>query len=124
MTIDYYWQLMRDKNFPTLYYTIVYGIMSRVIALAAMSSIFFQRSERQAQVIQEEKNQKSTIVEMKKIKEKTMEASKALLDSVERLSDITTGTTNSNHEIANNTGKVTQGIRETYSFLDEKADYE
>lgn len=110
MTIDYYWQLMRDKNFPTLYYTIVYGIMSRVIALAAMSSIFFQRSERQAQVIQEEKNQKSTIVEMKKIKEKTMEA---LLDSVERLSDITTATTNSNHEIANNTGKVTQGSSET-----------
>lgn len=118
MSCDYIFQFVKDSNLQSIHAAIFFGFAPRVLSLVAMSSIFFQRSERQAKVIENEQVQKDTIDEMNRIKDLTAEASKTLLESVGTLSSITATTTQANHEIANSTSNVAEGSSDTLKKLE------
>lgn len=104
-----------DKNFPTLYKLIVYGIVPRAMVLTAVAAIFTMLCERTAGMLSNLLNaeeQEKMIHDMKVMQEKSQETSAELTRMVQELSAITESSMESNGQIVEETGNVLQRFSE------------
>lgn len=113
--ICFYFDIFPDKNFPTLYKLIVYGIVPRAMVLIAIAAIFTMLCERTAGMLSNLMNaeeQEKMLHSMKVMQEKTQETSGELRRMVRELSEITENSMESNGQIVEETGSVLQSFSE------------
>lgn len=109
--ICFAFNIFPDKNFPTLYKLIVYGIVPRALVLTAIAAIFTMLCERTAGMLSNLMNaeeQEKMIHDMKVMQEKSQETSAELMRMVWELSEITENSMKSNEQIVEETGSVLQ----------------
>ena len=107
--ICFWFNILPDKNFTTLYKLIVYGIVPRAMVLIAIAAIFTMLCERTAGMISNLMNaeeQERMIEEMRFMQEKSEETSRTLMEMVKELSHITENSMESNRQIVEETGNV------------------
>ena len=107
--ICFWFNILPDKNFTTLYKLIVYGIVPRAMVLIAIAAIFTMLCERTAGMLSNLMNaeeQERMIEEMRLMHEKSVETSKTLMGMVKELSHITENSMDSNRQIVEETGNV------------------
>lgn len=105
--ICYVFTIFQDKNFTTFYKLIVYGILPRAMVLIAIAAIFTMLCERTAGMLSNLMNaeeQEQMIQNIKAMHKKSQETSRALMDMVQELSEITESSTKSNEQIVRETG--------------------
>lgn len=104
-----------DKNLPTLYKLIVYGIVPRAMVLIAIAAIFTMLCERTAGMLSNLLNaeeQEKMMNHMKLMQEKSKQTSDELLNMVKELSRITEASMESNGQIVEETSSVLQNFSE------------
>ena len=107
--ICFWFNILPDKNFTTLYKLIVYGIVPRAMVLIAIAAIFTMLCERTTGMLSNLMNaeeQERMIEEMRLMHEKSVETSKTLMGMVKELSHITENSMDSNRQIVEETGNV------------------
>ena len=107
--ICFWFNILPDKNFTTLYKLIVYGIVPRAMVLIAIAAIFTMLCERTAGMLSNLMNaeeQERMIEEMRLMQKKSEETSKMLMGMVKELSHITENSMESNRQIVEETGNV------------------
>ena len=107
--ICFWFHILPDKNFTTLYKLIVYGIVPRAMVLIAIAAIFTMLCERTAGMLSNLMNaeeQERMIEEMRLMQEKSEETSRTLMEMVKELSHITENSMESNRQIVEETGNV------------------
>ena len=107
--ICFWFHILPDKNFTTLYKLIVYGIVPRAMVLIAIAAIFTMLCERTTGMLSNLMNaeeQERMIEEMRLMHEKSVETSKTLMGMVKELSHITENSMDSNRQIVEETGNV------------------
>ena len=107
--ICFWFNILPDKNFTTLYKLIVYGIVPRAMVLIAIAAIFTMLCERTAGMLSNLMNaeeQERMIEEMRLMQEKSEETSRTLMEMVKELSHITENSMESNRQIVEETGNV------------------
>ena len=107
--ICFWFNILPDKNFTTLYKLIVYGIVPRAMVLIAIAAIFTMLCERTAGMLSNLMNaeeQERMIEEMRFMQEKSEETSRTLMEMVKELSHITENSMESNRQIVEETGNV------------------
>ena len=107
--ICFWFHILPDKNFTTLYKLIVYGIVPRAMVLIAIAAIFTMLCERTTGMLSNLMNaeeQERMIEEMRLMHEKSVETSKTLMGMVKELSHITENSMESNRQIVEETGNV------------------
>ena len=107
--ICFWFHILPDKNFTTLYKLIVYGIVPRAMVLIAIAAIFTMLCERAAGMLSNLMNaeeQERMIEEMRLMQEKSEETSRTLMEMVKELSHITENSMESNRQIVEETGNV------------------
>lgn len=107
--ICFWFNILPDKNFTTLYKLIVYGIVPRAMVLIAIAAIFTMLCERTTGMLSNLMNaeeQERMIEEMRLMQEKSVETSKTLMGMVKELSHITKNSMDSNRQIVGETGNV------------------
>ena len=107
--ICFWFHILPDKNFTTLYKLIVYGIVPRAMVLIAIAAIFTMLCERTAGMLSNLMNaeeQERMIEEMRFMQEKSEETSRTLMEMVKELSHITENSMESNRQIVEETGNV------------------
>ena len=107
--ICFWFHILPDKNFTTLYKLIVYGIVPRAMVLIAIAAIFTMLCERTAGMLSNLMNaeeQERMIEEMRLMQEKSEETSRTLMGMVKELSHITENSMESNRQIVEETGNV------------------
>ena len=107
--ICFWFNILPDKNFTTLYKLIVYGIVPRAMVLIAIAAIFTMLCERTTGMLSNLMNaeeQERMIEEMRLMHEKSVETSKTLMGMVKELSHITENSMESNRQIVEETGNV------------------
>lgn len=113
--ICFRFDIFPDKNFPTLYKLIVYGIVPRAMVLIAIAAIFTMLCERTAGMLSNLMNaeeQEKMLHSMKVMQEKSQETSGELRRMVRELSEITESSMESNGQIVEETGSVLQSFSE------------
>ena len=118
MTVDYILRFIGDANLHSWNTLILFGMAPRVLSLVAMSSIFFQRSEKQAKIIENEQVQEKLIEQMNVVKREAATVAKTLTESMDTLSTVTQTTYEANYEIGNSTNEVVAGSSETLHKLE------
>lgn len=111
--ICYAFAILQDKNFTTFYKLIVYGILPRAMVLIAIAAIFTMLCERTAGMLSNLMNaeeQEQMIQNIKAMHKKSQETSRALMDMVQELSEITESSTKSNEQIVRETGNVLESF--------------
>lgn len=106
-------EILPDKNFPTFYKLIVYGIVPRAMVLIAVAAIFTMLCERTAELLSNLMNaeeQEQMMRQMQLMHEKTQETSRILMDMVKELSEITESSMESNEQIVTKTGNVLESF--------------
>ena len=86
--ICFWFNILPDKNFTTLYKLIVYGIVPRAMVLIAIAAIFTMLCERTTGMLSNLMNaeeQERMIEEMRLMHEKSVETSKTLMGMVKEL---------------------------------------
>ena len=107
--ICFWFHILPDKNFTTLYKLIVYGIVPRAMVLIAIAAIFTMLCERTTGMLSNLMNaeeQERMIEEMRLMQEKSEETSRTLMEMVKELSHITENSMESNRQIVEETGNV------------------
>ena len=107
--ICFWFHILPDKNFTTLYKLIVYGIVPRAMVLIAIAAIFTMLCERTTGMLSNLMNaeeQERMMEEMRLMHEKSVETSKTLMGMVKELSHITENSMESNRQIVEETGNV------------------
>lgn len=107
--ICFWFNILPDKNFTTLYKLIVYGIVPRAMVLIAIAAIFTMLCERTTGMLSNLMNaeeQERMIEEMRLMQEKSEETSRTLMGMVKELSHITENSMESNRQIVEETGNV------------------
>ena len=107
--ICFWFNILPDKNFTTLYKLIVYGIVPRAMVLIAIAAIFTMLCERTTGMLSNLMNaeeQERMIEEMRLMHEKSVETSKTLMGMVKELSHITENSMDFNRQIVEETGNV------------------
>ena len=107
--ICFWFNILPDKNFTTLYKLIVYGIVPRAMVLIAIAALFTMLCERTARMLSNLMNaeeQERMIEEMRFMQEKSEETSRTLMEMVKELSHITENSMESNRQIVEETGNV------------------
>ena len=107
--ICFWFNMLPDKNFTTLYNLIVYGIVLRAMVLIAIAAIFTMLCERTTGMLSNLMNaeeQERMIEEMRLMQEKSEETSRTLMEMVKELSHITENSMESNRQIVEETGNV------------------
>lgn len=107
--ICFWFDILPDKNFPTLYKLIVYGIVPRAMVLIAIAAIFTMLCERTAGMLSNLMNaeeQERMLREMRLMQQKSQETSGMLKGMVKELSQITENSMESNRQIVAETGNV------------------
>ena len=111
--ICYVFTIFQDKNFTTFYKLFVYGILPRAMVLIAIAAIFTMLCERTAGMLSNLMNaeeQEQMIQNIKAMHKKSQETSRALMDMVQELSEITESSTKSNEQIVRETGNVLESF--------------
>lgn len=111
--ICYAFAILQDKNFTTFYKLIVYGILPRAMVLIAIAAIFTILCERTAGMLSNLMNaeeQEQMIQNIKAMHKKSQETSRALMDMVQELSEMTESSTKSNEQIVRETGNVLENF--------------
>ena len=111
--ICYAFAILQDKNFTTFYKLIVYGILPRAMVLIAIAAIFTMLCERTAGMLSNLMNaeeQEQMIQNIKAMHKKSQETSRALMDMVQELSEITEKSAKSNEQIVRETGNVLESF--------------
>ena len=111
--ICYAFAILQDKNFTTFYKLIVYGILPRAMVLIAIAAIFTMLYERTAGMLSNLMNaeeQEQMIQNIKAMHKKSQETSRALMDMVQELSEITEKSAKSNEQIVRETGNVLESF--------------
>ena len=111
--ICFTFEILPDKNFPTFYKLIVYGIVPRAMVLIAVAAIFTMLCERTAGLLSNLMNaeeQEQMMRQMQLMHEKSKETSRILMDMVKELSDITESSMESNEQIVTETGNVLESF--------------
>lgn len=111
--ICYAFAILQDKNFTTFYKLIVYGILPRAMVLIAIAAIFTMLCERTAGMLSNLMNaeeQEQMMQNIKAMHKKSQETSRALMDMVQELSEITESSTKSNEQIVRETGNVLESF--------------
>ena len=111
--ICYAFAILQDKNFTTFYKLIVYGILPRAMVLIAIAAIFTILCERTAGMLSNLMNaeeQEQMIQNIKAMHKKSQETSRALMDMVQELSEITEKSAKSNEQIVRETGNVLESF--------------
>lgn len=106
-------EILPDKNFPTFYKLIVYGIVPRAMVLIAVAAIFTMLCERTAGLLSNLMNaeeQEQMMRQMQLMHEKSQETSRILMDMVKELSEITESSMESNGQIVTETGNVLESF--------------
>lgn len=106
-------EILPDKNFPTFYKLIVYGIIPRAMVLIAVAAIFTMLCERTAGMLSNLMNaeeQEQMMRQMQLMHEKSKETSRILMDMVKELSEITESSMESNEQIVTETGNVLESF--------------
>lgn len=106
-------EILPDKNFPTFYKLIVYGIVPRAMVLIAVAAIFTMLCERTAGLLSNLMNaeeQEQMMRQMQLMHEKSQETSRILMDMVKELSEITESSMESNEQIVTETGNVLESF--------------
>ncbi len=106
-------EILPDKNFPTFYKLIVYGIVPRAMVLIAVAAIFTMLCERTAELLSNLMNaeeQEQMMRQMQLMHEKSQETSRILMDMVKELSEITESSMESNEQIVTKTGNVLESF--------------
>lgn len=107
--ICFWFDILPDKNFTTLYKLIVYGIVPRAMVLIAIAAIFTMLCERTAGMLSNLMNaeeQDQMIREMRLMHEQSRKTSGMLNDMVKDLSQITENSMKSNRQIVKETGNL------------------
>lgn len=111
--ICFTYEILPDKNFPTFYKLVIYGILPRAMVLIAVAAIFTMLCERTAGMLSNLMNaeeQEQMILEMKLMQKKSQETSEILMDMVKELSEITESSMESNEQIVRETGNVLESF--------------
>ncbi len=111
-----------DRNLTDQFSMIVYGIAPRDIELLALACIFITLSRRTKKLLENvvgAKEQKDALDRVISLTDKSYEVSRALDQSVKKLSEITDHTKKSNEEIAEKTSGIVEKSQQTMEFLDE-----
>ena len=111
--ICFTFEILPDKNFPTFYKLIVYGIVPRAMVLIAIAAIFTMLCERTAGMLSNLMNaeeQEQMMRQMQLLHEKSQETSRILMDMVKELSEITESSMESNEQIVTKTGNVLESF--------------
>lgn len=106
-------EILPDKNFPTFYKLIVYGIVPRAMVLIAIAAIFTMLCERTAGMLSNLMNaeeQEQMMQQMQLMHEKSQETSRILMEMVKELSEITESSMESNEQIVTETGNVLESF--------------
>ena len=99
--------------YATFYKLIVYGILPRAMVLIAIAAIFTILCERTAGMLSNLMNaeeQEQMIQNIKAMHKKSQETSRALMDMVQELSEMTESSTKSNEQIVRETGNVLENF--------------
>ena len=107
--ICFWFHILPDKNFTTIYKLVVYGIIPRAMVLIAIAAIFTMLCERTAGMLSNLMNaeeQEQMIREMRIMHEQSRKTSGMLNDMVKELSQITENSMKSNKQIVQETGNV------------------
>lgn len=115
-----------DKNFPTLYKLVIYGIVPRAMVLIAIAAIFTMLCERTAGLLSNLLNaeeQEKMIHDMRVMQKQSQETSAELMKMVEQLSEITENSMESNgkivEELGNINGQVAELARQINAWSEE-----
>ena len=113
--LDFVLDTLPDKNFPSLYKLLIYGIMPRALVLIAVAAIFTMLCERTAGMLSNLLNaeeQERMMNEMKQMQEKSRQTSDELFHVVKDLSVITEASMKANEQIAEETTNIMQKFGE------------
>jgi len=104
---------MYDANYKNMHELFVYGIVPKGMLLLFLGYMFlaFAKSTNQMMgSLMNAEEQEKLFLQMKNLTDKSMEVSKGLLESIITLTDAAQHTRQMNHEIANQTEVVAEGI--------------
>lgn len=113
--LDFVLNTLPDKNFPSMYKLIIYGIVPRALVLIAVAAIFTMLCQRTAGMLSNLLNaeeQERMMNHMKLMQEKSKQTSDELLHMVKDLSVITESSMEANGQIAEETSSVLQSFSE------------
>lgn len=103
--IAFFAQTTPDHNLETLRRAIVYGIAPRALILVALTALFSMLSRRTASMI----GSLMSAEKQKKIREKSLEVSQKLLETVTELDGISSSSAEANRSIAEESAEVMRG---------------
>lgn len=108
-------QTLPDDNFPTMKYTIVFGVVPRALVLVAIAAIFTMLTGRTAAMLGNlmgAEEQKEMLDRMTKMREQNSQVSKQLLALVEELGTLTTASNETNEKVAQETEEIMRGTND------------
>ncbi|HCF83510.1 MAG TPA: hypothetical protein DER68_06265, partial [Ruminococcaceae bacterium] len=103
--IAFFMQTTPDSNLDTLKRAAVYGIAPRVLILVALTALFSMLSRRTASMI----GSLMSAEQQKKMREKSLEVSQKLLETVTELDGISSSSAEANRSVAEESSEVMRG---------------
>ena len=103
--IAFYAQTTVDHNLDTLYKVIVYGIVPRSLELVALAALFAMLSRRTASMV----GSLMSAEQQNIMREKSLEVSQKLLETVTELDGISSASAEANRSIADESSEVMRG---------------
>lgn len=103
--IAFFAQTTVDHNLTTLYKALVYGIAPRALELVALAALFAMLSRRTASMV----GSLMSAEQQNIMREKSLEVSQKLLETVTELDGISTASAESNRSIADESSEVMRG---------------
>lgn len=98
-----------DKNLPTMYKLVIFGIVPRALVLIALAAIFTMLCNRTAQMLSNllgAEEQEKLMADMKLMRDNSNRTSQALVKMVKELSDISEASMSANEQITKETERV------------------
>lgn len=111
-----------DRNQVNMYYVLVYCIMPRAISLVTVAIIFLSVNNRTTKLLKSLMDvdaQAKMVDHMNRMKEKSLQVSDSLLQTVNTLSDVSENTTRNNKEISDKSRVAADGSGQTLAQLGE-----
>lgn len=103
--IAFFAQTTTDHNLTTLYKALVFGIAPRTLELVALAALFAMLSRRTASMV----GSLMSAEQQKIMREKSLEVSQKLLETVTELDGISTASAEANRSIADESSEVMRG---------------
>lgn len=111
-----------DKNVNDMFDNVIFIIIPRNIQLFALAFIFIILSKRTKDMLENvmgAEEQKKMLDKVLTVTNKSYEVSNILANSVKQLTEITTNTTKSNEQIADNASRIVSGSENTLKYVEQ-----